>query len=440
MLKTLRHAWKAPELRSKMLFTLLIVIIFRIGAYLPVPFLDAGALGALIDDSGSIMNILDTFSGGALSQGSLFALAIQPYINASIIMQLLTYALPPLENLSKEGETGRKKIQLITSIVALAISVAMSYAYYATMRNLNAVTMFSGNTFANVFVAVIIIASFTAGAQLVVWLGNRINERGLGNGISIILFTGIISRGPSAIFNMFIAAQADQSLYIAIFFIGVFFVAMIGFIVFMNESERRIPVQYAKRVVGRKQYGGQSSFIPIKIAMSGVMPIIFAMALMSFPSTIALFIPRPEAVNGVELTFLQKLYAGFLDFFNYTTPWYAILYFLLIIAFNFFYVSMQYDPTKIANQLRQNNGGIPGIRPGKPTADYIKKVLSKITIVGAFFLGVIAIVPILTGVFVTQIRISMGGTTILIIVSVILETIRMLESQMMMRHHKGFLE
>jgi preprotein translocase subunit SecY len=389
----------------------------------------------MLEGGGSIMNILDTFSGGALSQGSLFALAIQPYINASIIMQLLTYALPPLENLSKEGESGRKKIQFITSIVALVIAMVMSYAYYITMRNLGAVTRFDDG-FSNIFVMVIIIASFTTGAQLVVWLGNRINERGLGNGISIILFTGILSRGPSAIFNMFEAANADKTLYIALFFVLVVFILMVAFIVFMNESERRIPVQYAKRVVGRKQFGGQTSFIPVKIAMSGVMPIIFAMAVMSFPSTIEMFIKPDYESTG----FWDKFYIGFLNFFNYQTPWYAILYFLLIVAFNFFYVSMQYDPTKISNQLRQNNGGIPGIRPGKPTADYIKRVLSKITIVGAFFLGVIAIVPILTGVFIKTIQISLGGTTILIIVSVILETVRMLESQMMMRHHKGFLE
>jgi preprotein translocase subunit SecY len=435
MLQTLRDAWHTREIRKKILFTLFIVIIFRIGAFLPVPFLDASAIAGMLEGGGTIMNILDTFSGGALSQGSLFALSIQPYINASIIMQLLTYALPPLENLSKEGETGRKKIQFITSIVALVIAVVMSYAYYMTMRGLSAVTMFEG-TFANVVVAIIIVASFTAGAQLVIWLGNRINEAGLGSGISILLFTGIISRGPSAIFAMFEAANADKTLYIALFFVLVFFIVMVGFIVFMNDSERRIPVTYAKRVVGRKQYGGQSSYIPIKIAMSGVMPIIFAMAVMSFPSTIEMFI-KP---NPTSEAFWDRFYIGFLNFFNYNTPWYAPLYFVLIVAFNFFYVSMQYDPLKIANQLRTSNGGIPGIRPGKPTADYIKRVLGKITIVGAFFLGVIAIVPILTGVFITQIRISMGGTTILIIVSVILETIRMLQSQMMMRHHKGFLE
>jgi preprotein translocase subunit SecY len=435
MLKVLRDAWKQVDLRRKILFTLLIVVIFRLGAFVPVPFLDPAALSTMLEGGGSIMNILDTFSGGALSQGSIFALAIQPYINASIIMQLLTYALPPLENLSKEGETGRKKIQLITGFVALGIAIVMSYAYYVTMLNLGAVTRFE-DQFSNIFVAVIIIASFTTGAQLVVWLGNRINESGIGNGISIILFTGIISRGPAAIFNMFEAAQADQTLYIALFFVLLFFVLMVGFIVFMNESERRIPVQYAKRVVGRKQYGGQTSYIPVKIAMSGVMPIIFAMAVMSFPQTLEMFIkPKPESD-----AFWDQFYVGFLNFFNYQSAWYAIIYFLLIIAFNFFYVSMQYDPTKISNQLRQNNGGIPGIRPGKPTADYIKRVMSKITIVGAFFLGVIAIVPILTGVFIKTIQSSMGGTTILIIVSVILETGRMLESQMMMRHHKGFLE
>jgi preprotein translocase subunit SecY len=437
MLRTLRDAWNTPELRKKILFTLFIVFLYRLGSHLPVPFLDGAALGGLIEGSGSIMNILDTFSGGALSQGSLFALSIQPYINASIIMQLLTYALPPLENLHKEGETGRKKIQFITSLVSLGIAIVMAYAFYATVRNLGAVQYTTG--FPGIFTMIIIVACFAAGAQLVVWLGNRINEHGIGNGISMMLLTGIISRGPVAIYNMFVAASApgEQSLYIVIFFIGVLFVAMVAFIVFMNDSERRIPVQYAKRVVGRKQYGGQSSFIPVKIAMSGVMPIIFAMALMSFPATLKLFIGEPAPV---PVGFWQNLYAGVLNFFNYTTIWYALLYFVLIIAFNFFYVSMQYDPIKIANQLRQNNGGIPGIRPGKPTSDYIKRVLGKITIVGSFFLGIIAILPIITGTFITQIHISMGGTTILIIVSVVIETVRMMESQMMMRHHRGFLE
>lgn len=433
MLKTFINAWKVPELRNKILYTLLIILIFRIGCHVPVPFIDAQAITSMFAD-GNFLSYMNTLSGGALAEATLFSLAIQPYINASIIVQLLTYALPPLENLQKEGESGRKKLQKISSFVALAIALIMSYAYYLTLRNSGALQFTGG--FQGVFTAIVIILAFTAGASLVVWLGNRINEKGIGNGISMILFAGIVSRGPVAIMNMFENASTNKMMYIAIPFILLMFVLMIGFIVFMNESERRIPITYAKRVVGRKQYGGQSTHIPIKVAMSGVMPIIFAMAIMSLPSTIAMFkapVPNPE-------TFGQKFYAGFINFFSYNSPWYAVVYFILIIAFNYFYVSMQYNPIEIANNLRQSNGGIPGIRPGKPTSDYIQRILNKITLVGAFFLGVIAIFPIFTNMAFPQLGIAMGGTSILIVVSVVLETVRTLESQMMMRHHRGFLE
>ena len=433
MFSTFRNAWKVPELRKKILYTLLIILVFRIGCHVPVPFMDPDAVSNMFAE-GNFLSYMNLLSGGALSQGTLFALSIQPYINASIIVQLLTYALPPLENLQKEGESGRKKLQKITSFVALLISLVMSYAYFVTLRNQGALTYNSG--FAGVFTGIVIVLAFTAGASIVVWLGNRVNENGIGNGISMILFAGIVSRGPSSILRMFEQIKVDTRYVFVVPVVLIVFVVMIGFIVFMNESERRIPIQYAKRVVGRKQYGGQSTHIPIKIAMSGVMPIIFAMAIMSLPSTLSMFI-KPSAVPE---TFWQKFYVGFLNFFSYTSPWYAILYFLLIIAFNYFYVSMQYNPIEIANGLRQNNGGIPGIRPGKPTSDFIKRVLGKITLVGAFFLGVIAIFPILTNLAFPQLGIAMGGTSILIIVSVVLETVRTLESQMMMRHHKGFLE
>ena len=433
MFTTFRNAWKVPELRKKILYTLLIILVFRIGCHVPVPFMDPDALSSMFAE-GNFLSYMNLLSGGALSEGTLFALSIQPYINASIIVQLLTYALPPLENLQKEGESGRKKLQKITSFVALAISLVMSYAYFITLRSQGALTYTTG--FAGVFTGITIVLAFTAGASIVVWLGNRINENGIGNGISMILFAGIVSRGPRSILRMFEQINADTRYVFVVPVVLIVFVFMIGFIVFMNESERRIPIQYAKRVVGRKQYGGQSTHIPIKIAMSGVMPIIFAMAIMSLPSTLSMFI-KPAAVPE---TTMQKIYVGFLNFFSYTSPWYAILYFLLIIAFNYFYVSMQYNPIEIANGLRQNNGGIPGIRPGKPTSDFIKRVLGKITLVGAFFLGVIAIFPILTNLAFPQLGIAMGGTSILIIVSVVLETVRTLESQMMMRHHKGFLE
>lgn len=435
MFKTFRNAWKVPELRNKILYTLLIILIFRIGCHVPVPFMDPEAVQSMFAE-GNFLSYMNILSGGALSQGTLFSLSIQPYINASIIVQLLTYALPPLENLQKEGESGRKKLQKITSFVSLGIALVMAYAYYLTLRNNHALTYTSG--FAGVFAGAVIVLAFVAGASLVVWLGNRVNERGIGNGISIILFAGIVSRGPGAILNMFVNAHENKHLYIVIPFVLLVFVAMIGFIVFMNESERRIPIQYAKRVVGRKQYGGQNTHIPIKIAMSGVMPIIFAMAIMSLPSTLRMFINPDNTANPDG--FWHRFYVGFLNFFSYNSPWYAILYFLLIIAFNYFYVSMQYNPIEIANNLRQNNGGIPGIRPGKPTSDYIQRVLGKITLVGAFFLGVIAILPIFTSLAIKGLNISMGGTSILIVVSVVLETVRTLESQMMMRHHKGFLE
>ncbi len=437
MFTTFRNAWKVPELRKKILYTLLIILVFRIGCHVPVPFMDPNAVSSMFAE-GNFLSYMNLLSGGALSQGTLFALSIQPYINASIIVQLLTYALPPLENLQKEGESGRKKLQKITSFVALAISLVMSYAYFITLRNQHAIQSSTNGRFEMVFKGIVIVLAFTAGASIVVWLGNRVNENGIGNGISMILFAGIVSRGPQAILKMFELVKSEKRYVLVVPVVLIVFVVMIGFIVFMNESERRIPIQYAKRVVGRKQYGGQSTHIPIKIAMSGVMPIIFAMAIMSLPSTLKMFINPDNTANPDGIA--HKMYVGFLNFFSYTSPWYAILYFLLIIAFNYFYVSMQYNPIEIANGLRQNNGGIPGIRPGKPTSDFISRVLGKITLVGAFFLGVIAIFPIFTNLAFPQLGIAMGGTSILIIVSVVLETVRTLESQMMMRHHKGFLE
>ncbi|MCD7800732.1 MAG: preprotein translocase subunit SecY [Ruminococcus sp.] len=439
MLETIKSAWKIPELRKKLLYTLLIIVIFRIGSVIPAPFLDTTVvsewMGANASD-GNFLNYLDTLTGGALSKATIFSLSITPFINASIIVQLLTYALPPLERLSKEGTEGRKVLNKISAYVALFLAVIMSLAYYLTMKSAGAVKYTTG--FDGVFCMITIMLVFIAGAMLIVWLGNRVNEKGIGNGISIILFAGIIARMPVDVIDMLTLAKDEPNPYVFIVpIVLIIYVAMITFIVFMNESERRIPIQYAKRVVGRKQYGGQNTHIPVKVCMSGVMPIIFAMAFMSLPSTIGMFI---EPAENPE-TFGEKFYAGFLNFFSYNSPWYAILYFILIIAFNYFYVSMQYNPVEIANNLRQNNGGIPGIRPGKPTSDYIQRVLSKITIVGAFFLGIIAIFPIFFSMAVPDLSgLAMGGTSILIVVNVALETVRTLESQMMMRNHKGFLE
>lgn len=439
MLETIKSAWKIPELRKKLLYTLLIIVIFRIGSVIPAPFLDTSVvaewMGANASD-GNFLNYLDTLTGGALSKATIFSLSITPFINASIIIQLLTYALPPLERLSKEGTEGRKVLNKISAYVALFLAIVMSLAYYLTMKSAGAIKYTTG--FEGVFCMITIMLVFIAGAMLIVWLGNRVNEKGIGNGISIMLFAGIIARGPSDIWSMLTLAKNEPNPYVFIVpIVLIIYIAMITFIVFMNDSERRIPIQYAKRVVGRKQYGGQNTHIPVKVCMSGVMPIIFAMAFMSLPSTLGMFFPAAEDPEG----FWQRFYAGFLNFFSYNSPWYAILYFILIIAFNYFYVAMQYNPVEIANNLRQNNGGIPGIRPGKPTSDYIQRVLSKITIVGAFFLGIIAIFPIFFSMAVPDLSgLAMGGTSILIVVNVALETVRTLESQMMMRNHKGFLE
>lgn len=439
MLQTLRNAWKVADLRKKILFTLFAIIIYRIGCAVPVPYLDQAAIESWFSSStneGNFFNYLNMLSGGAFSQATLLCLSISPYINSSIIIQLLTYAIPPLERMSKEGQEGRKKINKITRYTAFGIAIFQGWAYYLTLKNsAGAVKYTSG--FAGIFAEIVIIGCFTAGSAFVIWLGDQINEKGIGNGISMILFAGIIARGPTAVWMLIqMMASGELKYMILVPVVILVFLAMIAFIIFMDNAERRIPIQYAKRVVGRKMYGGQNSYIPIKVAMSGVLPIIFAMSFMSLPSTLELFISRPADPEG----FWQNFYVGLLNWFSTDSLFYAVLYFLLIIGFNYFYVSMQYNPVEIANNLRQNNGGIPGIRPGKPTSDFIKRVLSKITLVGAVFLGIIAIFPIvftnITGVN----GIAMGGTSILIIVSVALETVRTLESQMMMRHHKGFLE
>ncbi len=441
MFKTLRDAWMIKDIRKKLLYTFFMIIVFRLGCALVVPFLDTGVVAGWMADNatgGNFLEYLNIITGGALSQATVFSLSITPYINASIIMQLLTYALPPLERMREEGEEGQKKLNKITAAVALGISVFMSFAYYLTLKNGMGAVVEGSNTFENVFIGAVIVLSFVAGTSLVVWMGNRINDKGIGNGISMILFAGILARFPEMVGTLVSLTSNDPNPYLFVSIaVIILFIAIITFIVFMNNAERKIPIQYPKRVVGRKQYGGQTTHIPVKVCMSGVMPIIFAMSFMSLPSTIELFKPRYEVPDG----FWQKFYNGFLDFFSMNSMWYALIYFLLIIAFNFFYVSMQYNPVEIANNLRQNNGGIPGIRPGKPTSDYIQRVLNKITLVGAFFLGIIAIFPIFMTMWDPNLSsLAMGGTTVLIVVSVALETARTLESEMMMRHHKGFLE
>lgn len=450
MFQTLRKAWGVPEIRKKILYTLLMIILFRFGSAVTVPFLNPDVVKAWMETNakdGGFLDYMNTITGGAMSQATVFSLSITPFINASIIMQLLTYALPPLERMRDEGEEGRKKIDRITAVVAMVLAVFMSYAYYLTLNRMTNVEDKKGNVIGNalkymsggqgVFAAFVIISCFVAGALIVVWMGNRVSDKGIGNGISVILFAGIAARFPTdaALLinltkNSIKNNENGKYLWVTIAYY-LFILAEIAFIVYMNEAERRIPIQYAKRVVGRKQYGGQKTHIPIKVIMSGVMPIIFAMSFMSLPSAIGMF-KKPKA---------GTFYESFINFFS-TRSWsYAIIYFLLIIAFNYFYVSIQYNPVEIANNLRQSNGGIPGIRPGKPTSDYIQRVLNKISLVGAIFLGFIAVIPIFISMADEQLKtLSMGGTTILIAVSVALETTRTLESHLMMRHHKGFLQ
>ncbi len=436
MLQTLRNAWATPELRRKLLYTLLIVIIYRIGGAVPVPYLDAAVLKTWFeqqDASGNVFSYLNVLSGDNFSKGTLMALSVSPYINAQIIIQLLTYALPPLEKLSKEGLEGRKKLDKVTKYTALGISIFQAWAYYVTLKNIktgSALMYDTPKTFSKIFAEVVIIMCFTAGSFLTIWLGNQISEKGIGNGISMLLFAGIIARIPTDIIrDVGYMTQGGTKFKILVPLLYVIYVFMIALIVFMNAAERRIPIAYAKRVVGRKQYGGQNTYLPVKVSMAGVLPIIFAMAFMSLPSTLRLFHePKPGGV-----------FEWILDKFSYTHPVYGVLYFILIIAFNYFYISMQYNPLEIANNLRQSNGAIPGIRPGKPTEEYLRRVLSKITLLGAFFLGLIALFPIIFGAT-TGLPVAMGGTSILIVVSVALETARTMESQMMMRHHKGFLE
>ena len=443
MFKTMQNAWKIPDLRKKILFTLLVIIVFRIGANMPAPFLNmealAGLMGFVTDSSsGNAFAYLNTLSGGAFAQATLFAMSVTPYINSSIIMQLLTVAIPPLERMAKEGEEGRKKIGAITRYVAVVLGLVQGLAYYLYLRGSSyegtpIVTYTEGA--AGVFTAIVIVLVFTAGTAMMMWLGEQINQKGIGNGISILLFAGIVARLPDTV-NILVQAlqaawQAPDSFGQYYFFVPLFviiFLAIIWVIVFMNDAERRIPVQYAKRVVGRKMYGGQSTHLPIKVNMSGVMPIIFASSILTIPSTIQLFVTP----TGFWKTVLDALS---------TTGWvYALIYFLLILMFAYFYVAIQYNPIEMANNLRQNNGTIPGIRPGKPTSDYIQKILSKITLIGALFLAVIALLPIAFSAFTGMHNLMMGGTSVIILVGVALDTMKQMESQMMMRHYKGFLD
>ena len=431
MLETLKNAWQTADLRKKLLYTGMILLLFRIGAAIPVPFLEPETLKTYITEGGNWLGYIDLLSGGAFGNSTLFALGISPYITASIVIQLLAVAIPSLEQLAKEGEEGRKVLNRYTRYATVILGGVQSVAYYFLLHNSNALLYTEGAS--GIFSAVVIVISFLAGAMLVMWMGEQIDNKGIGNGISMILFAGIVSRASSLVSTMateiYLAINGIMKYWFIVPFTIVLFLAAVVFIVIMTNAERRIPVQYAQRVVGRKMYGGQSTHIPIKVNMSGVMPVIFASSILSIPTTIAGFVDvDPDGIMGSILSVLR--YDGIV---------YAVLYFFLIMAFNYFYISIQYNPMEIANNLRKNNGTIPGIRPGKPTADFIAKVVSKVTVVGGVFLAVIAIGPILLSRLM-GVNISLGGTSIIIVVGVALDTVRQLESQMMMRHYKGFLE
>ena len=426
MLQTLRNAWKIEELRKKILFTLVIILLYRLGNAIPVPDVNIALLNAYFaQQQSTILGLLDVMSGGAFSNATIFALSIQPYINASIIIQLLCIAIPSLERLSKEGgEEGRKKIASITRYATVAIGLLQGFAYYMLIKNNN---MLNADA-QGIWSAIVIILTFTSGSALIMWLGEQITEFGIGNGISMILFASIISRLPTSLITTVrnITAGNLQWWLALLMLIGA--IAMIVLIVYVNDAERRIPVQYAKRVVGRKMYGGQSTHLPMKVNMSGVMPIIFAQSIASVPATIVAFTGKTDGwVNAW--------------FSNNSIP-YAIIYFLLIIFFAYFYSTIQFNPVEVANNLKKNGGYIPGFRPGKPTSEFIQKVLNKITLFGAIYLGIIAIVPILISHFSNAAALtglSLGGTSIIIVVGVALETVRALEAQMLMRNYKGFL-
>ena len=449
MIQTLKNAWKVPELKNKILFTVFALLIFRLGSAVPVPFIQTDALADYISSmSGTIFGLLGTMNGTAFSIAAVFALGVQPYINSSIIIQLLTVAVPALERLAKDGgEEGKKKIAAITRYVTVAIAILQGFGYYTIIRTNNLLDLGGMN---GIWAAIVIVATFAAGSAFVMWLGEQSTDKGIGNGISMILFAGILSRMPQMIRTMatgvshwahpvdttdFTAQQLANYFVmppwgLALIIIGM--LALILFVVWIQNAERRIPVQYAKRVVGRKMYGGQSSHIPMKVNMSGVLPIIFAQSIASLPATICAFAGVQAGDEG--------FWGGFLKVFDANGIVYTVVYFLLILAFSYFYSTMQFDPVEVANNLKKNGGFVPGFRPGKPTADFIRKVLNKITFFGAIFLSVIAIAPIVTGNIIGVQSLAIGGTSIIIVVGVALETSKALEAQLMMRHYKGFLE
>ncbi|MBQ5597929.1 MAG: preprotein translocase subunit SecY [Acutalibacteraceae bacterium] len=439
MFQILRNSWRVPEIRKKILYTLLIIVIFRVGSIIPVPFINVETLRASMQNLtaqsgfGEFMNYMNILTGGGLEYGAIFAMSVTPYINSSIIMQLLSVAIPYLERISKEGEEGRKKIAKITRFVTVALGLIQGTAFYIYLSKSNFLNVGANpNLATTIFSAVVIVLCFTAGSAIMMWLGERIDEKGIGNGISILLFAGIISRAKSAVQVLINFITTGE--YFTFAATIIVFCIMIVFVIFMTGAERRIPVQYAKRVVGRKMYGGQSSHIPIKVNMSGVMPIIFASSFLSIPTMILSFM-------GTSQKTVESFWYQFLRLFSYQGAFYALLYLAMIIGFAYFYVQIQYNPVEITNNLKKNGGSVPGIRSGKPTIEFLKRILSRVTLIGALFLGVIAVLPIIIGLFNPSMSsISLGGTSILIVVGVALDTVQSLESQVMMRHYKGLFD
>ncbi|MBQ2920296.1 MAG: preprotein translocase subunit SecY [Oscillospiraceae bacterium] len=421
MIETLRNAWKIPELRKKLMFTALILLLYRIGNVIPVPYINVDLLTQFFNSelSETILGLYNAMSGSAFSQGTVLALSIQPYINASIIIQLLTVAIPALERMAKEeGEEGKKKLTMITRCSTVGLGLIMGWAFYTLLAT-------NGILARTDFLAgLVIVLTFTAGSAVVMWLGEQINEYGIGNGISMILFANIISGLPGGLGTML--GMGWWAILVAVVMI-----ALVLFIIFVNDAERRIPIQYAKRVVGRKIYGGQSTNLPIKVSMSGVMPVIFAQSICSFPATICAFF----GINGTSGKWWYDI------FFSNTSWFYAFMYGLMIFFFGWFYAAIQYDSVEIANNLKKNGGFIPGFRPGKPTADFIQKVINKIVIFGSVYLAVVALLPILCGKFIPGSgSLAIGGTSVIIVIGVALETVKAIEAQMLMRHYKGFLD
>ena len=430
MFRVFGNAWKIPDLKKKILFTILVLVLYRFGSVIPVPYVDGKALAELMNtNSETLVGYFNMLSGYAFSQGTLFALGVSPYITASIVIQLLTIAIPALERMSKSGPEGQAKLTRITRWVTVALSVVTGYGYYITVNN-----SYPGLIADGWFPAVIIVVCLTAGSSLVMWAGERIDEKGIGNGISMILFANIVSRGASIFTYMYALLFGELGDFarniIWVIVAILMLLAIITLTVFFSNSERRLNVQYAKRQVGRKMYGGMNTSLPIKVLMSGVMPIIFANAIVMMPATLAMIFPSWKA--GVD------------KWFSTTSeyPFYVIATFVLIVAFAYFYLSISFNTVEVANNLKKNGGTILGYRPGKPTADYIKKVVNRITLMGSVFLSFMAIFPIILSWTNVSILGSLvfGGTSMIILVSVALETTRELESEITMRHYKGFLD